>query len=217
MGRTDLLAAGQITADDVREMDFPAAVFGGYRTDAVNRFLGRVAAELDKLHAALDERADERARMAGELKRLQGKLQMALSGPQERARPAPPPDTGQQAARVLQAAQGNADAMLADARQRAQQVTASARHEHDTIIEHARQQAGAIIGEATHRASAEYDRAVSSATAEARRQVAFYTALAGSAGEGLRAEVEALFRLITEWDEQARSGAGQAMAGSMTA
>lgn len=200
MEHSGLLATtSQLTPEGVRGMRFPAAWVGGYQAGAVDRFTGQVARELDTLHAALADSQTEQRELVKEVARLEEELRHAPGIPGTE-----PPE--RQAISVLRMAQSNSDAMLGDAKQQADSMVSGARHQHDQLIEHAKMQADAIIRDATQRAETEHARIVNAAPADAQRQIEYYTKLAGLVGDGLRGQLDTLFRQLADWDSQARQG-----------
>jgi DivIVA domain-containing protein len=194
MTGSSLLGGPRITAEQVRGMQFPMAMLGGYRTTDVEAFRRRVADELRMAHAALADFMTERQELLGEIERLG-------------SQPHPAVANGRHAIDVLAVAQGQADRLVSDARAEAQRLVEAARAEAGQLTEHARQQAGRLVESATAEGEAEKARIIDSATAEARKQVDFLSGLAKTMREGLGGQVETLMEKLSAWEEQAHSGA----------
>jgi DivIVA domain-containing protein len=164
----------------------------GYSEVEVDRFLARIAHELQRSIA-------ERAELRDELHALREQL----AGEQEAHQP--PSD---QAVRILASAQQTADAYVAEAEEFSRQMTTEARHQYEELTRQARENAGAIL-QTAQEAAAKMKRGGGGAPAatpeqatseELQEQIAYLRAFGQATRTQLRAYLEALLTDVEkEW------------------
>jgi DivIVA domain-containing protein len=171
----------------------------GYAEVEVDRFLARVAHELQRSIA-------ERAELRDQVHVLRDQLAGVTEAAAEVA--APPSD---QAVRILASAQQTADAYVAEAEEFSRQMTTEARHQYEELTRQARENAGGII-QAAQEAAAKVARGhgapsaapgvpTDEATAQQlQEQIAYLRAFGQATRTQLRAYLEALLSDVEkEW------------------
>ena len=111
----------------------------GYAVVEVDRFLARVAQELQRSIAERGELRDQVRELRDQVHALHEQLSGVV---EEQAAQAPPSD---QAVRILASAQQTADAYVAEAEEFSRQITTEARHQYEELTRQARENAGGII------------------------------------------------------------------------
>jgi DivIVA domain-containing protein len=171
----------------------------GYAEVEVDRFLARVAQELQR---SIAERAELRDQVHALHEQLQA-LHEQLSGV-EPVVAEPPSD---QAVRILASAQQTADAYVAEAEEFSRQMTTEARHQYEELTRQARENAGGII-QAAQEAAAKVARGHGSPASspeqatseELQEQIAYLRAFGQATRTQLRAYLEALLADVEkEW------------------
>jgi DivIVA domain-containing protein len=166
----------------------------GYAEVEVDRFLARVAQELQR---SIAERAELRDQVHALHEQLSGVVE-------QHEAPAPPSD---QAVRILASAQQTADAYVAEAEEFSRQMTTEARHQYEELTRQARENAGGII-QAAQEAAAKVARGHGSPASspeqatsdELQEQIAYLRAFGQATRTQLRAYLEALLADVEkEW------------------
>jgi DivIVA domain-containing protein len=184
----------RLTATEVRDAAFASVHFGGLNTDQVNRFMARIAAELDQL-------ADEKLLLEQDNTQLREDAAVTGNG-QANAR-----SFGLEANYLLQRAQQNADQTVATGQEQARGIVDGARRQRDVILADGRFKAGRLIQESLDEASRQAAQILAQAPVTAQRQQAFNEAMAEASRAHLHAFIAALTASVRAFEEKEHQGA----------